>query len=985
MNFAPGQKVDGFVVHRVTEVELLRSTVVELEHERSGARVLHVCNDDTENLFSITFPTPPPDDTGVPHILEHSVLAGSEKYQSKDSFFELLKSSVATFINAMTASDHTLYPVSSTVKKDLFNLADVYWDAVFHPLLAQHTLLREGHRKELVDKEDGSTELVTKGIVYSEMQGVYSSAESLVWKAFEQNLFPDTAYGRDSGGDPAHIPELTYEKFRAFYDRHYHPSNALIVLYGNLPTDDYLAFIGPKLARFERRDRDVAFTRQPRFSEPREVRITYPSSQEDLGRAYVVLAWLYGDGTDLLDATALALLDRVLIGHHGAPLRKAIIDSKLGEDLSLSGGDAGRLESTFSVGIKGSRAERAEKFTHLVLSTLRSLADGGIERDAIESAAQQLAYQSLEVSSQFPIHLLFRLSAQYVLTGDPIPTLSPAEHLRTVRDRALRDPGYLPRLIRERLLDNPHRLLIIAEGDPDHAPRRDRLVAEALRAQKDAMSGAELDALRRQQEEFDRIENEKETGDVFASLPQLGVSDLPASPRMIPTDLEQEGRLTWLETSVFANGINYLHLDLDLSHVPLELLRYMGVYSQCFNKMGVAGQDYVALAQRIAAHLSGVGSYTHVGTHGVDASRLLRSFRLSTSFLDGHAADALAIIEDLLFGFDPGDRGRLRDVLVQARAQQRSAIASRGSDLARVHAARTLSPAASLSSELHGLPLLRLFEELAEAFSKDESQRIDQTVETLLAIRSAIQASRSLSVCFTGSSSERASVRERVANWATRIGQNAASEVSVPFNPANGAVRAGLAAPMDVGYVARLVRAPHISSPESAALRVASMHFRLNYVLDEVRLKGAAYGGWCQDDPLRETLELGSYRDPQIARTIGVFTRAAEAVQRLEWSPRDVERAILVAAKDSLKPNRPREATDAALYWHVHGLSDEVRTHHYQTLLAVTPEQAKSALHQALEQGAQKASTCVVSSRSKLEAANEALGEEGLAITDIFG
>ncbi|HEY3235802.1 MAG TPA: insulinase family protein, partial [Polyangiaceae bacterium] len=230
----------GFRVKRTAEVELMRSLAVELEHEASGARVLHVKNDDSENLFSITFPTVPPDDTGVPHILEHSVLAGSRRYPHKDSFMELYRSSAATFINAMTAGDHTLYPVSSTVPRDLFILADVYFDAVFHPLLSEHTFRREGHRLELVTKGDGKRELSIKGIVYSEMRGAYSDAESLLHRERDRALFPDTLYGRDSGGDPAVIPELDYQSFRAFYQRYYHPSNALFVLYGNIPTEDYL-------------------------------------------------------------------------------------------------------------------------------------------------------------------------------------------------------------------------------------------------------------------------------------------------------------------------------------------------------------------------------------------------------------------------------------------------------------------------------------------------------------------------------------------------------------------------------------------------------------------------------------------------------------------------------------------------------------------------------------------------------------------------
>jgi presequence protease len=983
MDTSPGTQIHGFVVRRVTPVALLDSLAIELEHERTGLRLLHVKNDDTENLFSIVFATPPPDDTGVPHILEHSVLAGSRKFPAREGFFELTKRSPGTFINAMTASEHTLYPVSSAVPKDLFNLAEVYWDAVFHPLLTEHTFRREGHRLELGSADDPGSELVVKGIVYSEMQGAYSSAESLIGDAMNRYLFPESPYGRDAGGDPDAIPTLGYEGLCAFHRRHYGPSQALVVVYGNIPTERYLAFADERLVGESRRAAEITIARQPRWTAPREARIRCPVSPNEAGRSWLSLSWICGDGTDPVDSMQLALLEQLLVGHPGAVLRKAILDSKVGEDLALTFLNTKCLDATFSVGVRGTRVERADSFVAVVLGTLESLVDRGIDRQSIETACQQLSYSTLEIGDLYPIQLLWKLSTQYVLTGDPVPVLRSAEHLRVVRERALGDPGTLTSLIRARLLDNPHRLLVVAEGDPEFARRRDEALAERLRARKAATSHEELARIAAETQQFERLEQQKDDLGAFERLPKLGPADLPRRPRTIPTLLERDGRLEFLDNRVFSNGINYLQLDIDLAHLPTALLAYLGPFAQCLGKLGVRGQSWAQTAARVASCTSGVGGWAQLDAHGIDPSNTLRSLRLGTSFLDGRAEEALELVEDLLFSLDFEDRVRLGEILTQARARQRAALASRASDLARTHAARLLSPAAGLSDEAHGLGQIRLIERLAAAFASEDTQLVEQTVARLLALREAITATARVTVSFTGSRGERALARQYAARWANR--QAARAPQSVEWAPNSSRRRVGLASAMDVAYCELVLPGPYYADRLSSALQVASTYYRQQYVMDEVRLKGAAYGAWSSLDVFHGTFDLGSYRDPQPVRTLGIFSRALEGVARLDWSPSEIERAIVVTAKDSLRPNRPREATGSALWWHTHGLSDEIRARHYEALLSVKPSEAREALERVLGQDPGLASVCVVSSRDKLEAVNAELAEGKLEVEDVVG
>ncbi len=992
MDWTPGSQVDGFVVARVTPVDLMHSLAIELEHESSGCRIVHLANADTENLFSVTFRTPPPNNTGIPHIMEHSVLAGSERFRGKDPFFSLVKSSVASYINAMTAYDHTLYPVASTVRQDLFNLADVYWDAVFHPLLTEHTFAREGHRTEFATRGDRASDLVRRGIVYSEMQGAYSSPDSLISEEIRRRLFPETVYGRDSGGDPQHIPELTYAQYLAFHHQFYHPSNALVFLYGNVPTEEYLSFLRPRLAPYQRRPGNEAPIRQPRWSAPRKAEITYPAAPEEAGRSYLVLNWLVGDGSDPFEAMALHLLNRVLIGNEAAPLRKALIDAKLGDDLALSGAEPDTFDSWFSIGVKGADPARADAFVAEVEKTLTTLA-GGIRRDAIEAAAQQLAYHTLAISENFPIHVLFRLSTRYAHHRDPLLGLDAYSHLRQVRERATTDSSFLPSMIRQKLLDNPHRLLMIARGDPDYARHRDETLKRSLLAQRQQLLPAALDVLAKRQEEFDREESESEAGDALASLPMLRVCDLPKRPRTIPTRFERDGRLDWLENDVFSNGINYVQVEVDLAHVPIELLAHGGVYTECLPKMGAAGFTYEQMAERIAAHTSGVGASLQVNGHATDSGRMVRTLQLATSFLDGQASSALAVLEDLLFGADPTNSARLADVLIQAHAAEKSFIGLEGDRIARSHAASVVSKEAWLHDLVHGLPEARLFAELAarskrmsDAADVRGQKALDEEIERLLALRASIATSGRLYASFTGSASERGAVRAKVGEWAKRVGRGTPAEVQVvpPQPDSGGPLRLGLAAPMNVAFCAAALPALPYADPQAPNLAVAAQHLSMGYMLEEVRFKGAAYGAWSRTNLLHRGFLFGSYRDPSIARTLRVFEGAASAVKSAAWTQRELDRTILVAAKDSLRPNRPREATGTALYWHVHGLSDDVRAKFYDAMLSVTAPEAQRALVETLERGQAKAAVCVVSSREKFEVENRELGAQALRVEDVF-
>ncbi len=978
----PGTRAHGFIVERISALPRLGATAIELLHERSGARLLHLlAPNDAENLFSVTFPTPPTDDTGLPHILEHAVLGGSRRFPLKDPFFEMVKGSMATFINAMTASDHTMYPVASNVRQDFFNLAEVYWDAVFHPTLAENTFKREGHHLEFAEGTGPQGDLVIKGIVFNEMKGAYSTPDALLARLSSRGLMPDTPFGRDSGGDPQVIPSLTYEQFKRFHAEHYHPSHAKIFIYGDIPTEDHLVFCGARLEQFDRRQPAPSIQRQRRWTEPRSEMWHYPAGANDPleRRSFVTINWLIGPGTDTAEVAAFNVIDNLLVGSHAAPLRRALIDSGLGEDLVHSGFSAGRLETSFHLGIRGTDASKANDILDLVLATLRSFADDGITSDRVDAAFQQLAYRYLEIPSGYPLWLMNRVNSMWLYQADPLPMLRADEVVADLRRRYQADPQLFARLIREKLIDNPHRLLVTLAPDRDLQSRDDAAAAEYLRRRKQSMSPEQLRRIAEEQAELARSLDAPNTPEALATLPRLAVTDLPRKPRHIPTTIEplQPG-CELLVNNVFANGVNYLQIDLDLSHLPPALLSILPLYEDCVRKMGTRGENYVRTAERIAAHTGGVSFGVSINAHVQDPARTLRRGRFSIKFLDEKADEALRVLHDVMLDLDLGDPARLRDVLLQARASNRSQIVSGGMSLALRHAARQFSAEAAEDEILNGVPHVRLIERLAAAPS------LDATIESLEAIRSSLRSGRrGMVASFTGSTGVLPRIRSALAAWNARMLDSTATAPR-DFAASAAPRREGLAAAMNASYCIQAMPAPHLASPRAPALVVAARILSLDYLLEEIRFKGTAYGAGCGYHGLQRTWTYHSYRDPWITRTLNVYAAVAEHVRSADWSQSQVDRAIIGTAKSAERPIRPAEATSTALWRHVMGESREWRQTFHEAILGSTAEGVKNAALEQLQANGPATATCVVSSRERIEKANGESPENPLQIEEIL-
>lgn len=992
--------VPGFVVRKTTPVPALRGTAIELEHELSGARILHLHTEDTENLFSISFPTPPPDDTGVPHILEHSVLAGSQKFPVREPFFEMLKSSMATFINAMTGPDCTYYPVSSNVERDLFNLADVYFDAVFHPLLTEGTFMREGHHLAPANPEEPAGGLTVSGIVYNEMKGVFSSPESKLFYTWLPKLLPDTPYARNYAGHPDAIPNLTYAQFKQFYASHYHPANAFFYFYGNIPTASYLAFLAPRLKGFTRRPCEPVAPRQPRWKAPLRFTDTYPASQDEPleDKTFLSLTWLTGDALDPEQAVLRHVLTTVLFGNEAAPLKKALVDSKLGQDILDCGDMELGHETIFSVGIKGSNPDKAEAFERVVLDALRAIAKDGLPRELIEAAFQQTAYHYLEIMPMFPLHTMNHVLSAWVHGADPLCFLDMSRHLDNCRKRYEADPQIFSRLILQSLVDNSHRLTTILAPDKEWQTRTDAVFATHMAAEYQRRTEAERHEIAQKAAAIEADAGTPNSPEKIALLPQLHVKDLPPKPRNIPTTIEslkppdfrhRTPKVPVLRNDLFTNGVNYLRFSLDLDGLPDDLWSFLPQYCEAITKLGAAGMNYEAMARRVSASTGGFSCSPSFQSHAGISGKPVLTMRFACKALDAQIDKAMQVIHDLIFAVDPRDPARLRDVLMQARAGYRTDIMENGHAYAQCHAGRHLTPNGLLEEQCSGIPQATLAAKLCDQFDAE----VEALMTRIERIRSFMLSPDRLAISFTGSDHAFDTMTSAFGQWLptmkgyalplTSHTSRLTSHVSHLTSPSSPASREGLAIPVQVAHCAQGMLAPKLDDPRAAALVIATHLTRFEYFLPEIRLKGNAYGAGITYNPVAGTLFMTSFRDPHITRTLDIFARTPEFVKATHWNQADIDRAIIGTAKGDEKPLRPSEATGEALSRHLQGVTPELREAFYAARLAVTPSLARSALLEALEAGLKSAPLCVLSSREKLTEANKTLTGAALEISDV--
>ncbi|WP_298820599.1 insulinase family protein [Chloroflexus sp.] len=918
----------GFELLRDEFISELNTRARLYRHVKTGAELLSLENDDENKCFGITFRTPPRDSTGIAHILEHSVLCGSRKYPVKDPFFTLVKGSVHTFLNAMTYPDKTTYPVASTNLKDFYNLVDVYLDAVFFPRITPEVLKQEGWHFELPDPD---APLSIKGVVYNEMKGAYSSPDSMLYRYSQQSLFPDTTYGHSSGGDPQAIPDLTYEAFKQFHQTLYHPSNARIFFYGDDPPEERLRKLDEYLSQFERIEPPSQIERQARFAEPRAFEHTFSASADNNQKGMVMLNWLIDDNRDPTQVMARELLSYILLGNAAAPLRKALIDSGLGEEV-VGGYESDLLQQTFSVGMKGIDPASASQVEELILRVLTELAEQGIDPETIAAAFNTFEFSLRENNTgSFPrgLVLMLRALSTWLYDDDPIAPLRFEAPLAAVRAAVDSGERIFERMIRELFLDNPHRTRVMLRPDPDHAA----LLAAAEQARIDAFA-ATLDAEKRAAlvAETQALAEWQQTPDppeALATIPTLRLADLDRQVKRIPTEVDERGGVTLLRHNLFTNGIVYLDLAFDLRALPAHLLPYAPLFARALTEMGTATSDFVRLLQRIGRETGGIYAATMTATDVTTATPVGRLVVRGKSTL-AQVNGLLRLLSEILLTVNLDDYERFRQIVLRARANKESSLVPAGNAYARRRLAARFSPAEWAEEQMGGISSLFFLRELEQRIQHDWPG----VLSDLEATRAALINRRGLVANLTLDADNQQTVLPVLTSFLAELPEADYTPVSWPTRNVDGGE--GLIIPAQVNYVAKGVNLhAHGIRPGGSAM-VVLRHLTIDYLLDRIRIQGGAYGAGGNYDRSTGLFIATSYRDPNLLRTLDVYDEMAEFLQQAALDSTTIERAIIGTIGDMDAYQLPDAKGYTALVRYLTSVSDEYRQQIRDQVLATT-------------------------------------------------
>ncbi|MEB2288948.1 MAG: insulinase family protein [Anaerolineae bacterium] len=881
----------GFALIAAREIPELNTSARLWRHLQTGAELLSLENDDENKVFGISFFTPTPDSTGLPHIMEHSVLCGSRKYPVKEPFVELLKGSLQTFVNAMTFPDKTMYPLASQNLQDFYNLIDVYLDAVFYPNITPHTLQQEGWHYEL---DDPSAPLVYKGVVFNEMKGAYSNPNDLLNQHIQESLFPDTMYREDSGGDPQVIPQLTYEQFRRYHETYYHPSNARIFFCGDDPPEERLRLADTYLKDFAPKTIEQSIALQPRFAAPRRVTVPFAASDsaEAAGRqAQVTVNWALTEDKSPATLLALSILSHILIGTPASPLRKVLIDSGLGEDLAGSGLDLDLRQSTFSTGLRGTDTAQAHAIESLVISTLTDLAERGIDAEMIEASLNTTEFALRENNTgRMPrgIILGWRAMQSWLYGGDPLAALAFEAPLNAVKERLAGDPRLFESLIQSYLLDNPHRTTVILTPDLALEQRLEAEEQARLAAIRAGLSDSDLRRLADETRALKHIQETPDTPEALATIPRLALGDLDREQPRLPNEVRASAPARVLYHDLFTNGILYLDVGFDLHVLPQSLLPYAPLFGRALLEMGTAAEDYVSLARRIGRKTGGIepDSFSHQAR--ADGGAVVWQFLRGKATV-AQTPELLAILRDVLLTARLDNRERFRQIVLEEKAAQEAGLVPAGHRVVRSRLQAHFSEADWAAEQMGGVSYLFFLRDLARRIDADWPAVQDalETLRRLLVTQGALLANVTLDAA------NWAGVEPQLAGF---LGALPATPVAPqPWQPDFPDGHEGLVIPAQVNYVGKGANLYALGYKLHGSIIPITNLLQTTWLWERVRVHGGAYGGFCTFDRRSGLFSFLSYRDPNLRQTLETYDRAAGYLRDLALSDDELTKSIIGA------------------------------------------------------------------------------------------
>ncbi len=964
-----------FEWQRSEKIASLNVTMEHYIHKATGAAHYHLASENDENVFLVGFRTVPTSSNGVAHILEHTALCGSEKYPVRDPFFMMIRRSLNTFMNAFTSSDWTAYPFASKNKKDFDNLLEVYLDAAFFSRLDPLDFAQEGHRLEFAQLDDPASELQYKGVVYNEMKGAMSSTNSVLWQTLSKHLFPTQTYHFNSGGEPEDIPDLSYEELLAFYKRHYHPSNAVFMTFGDRPAAEHQTrFEELALHRFERLDDLAEIADEKRYHAPIRVEEAFAAEPDEREQGHIVLGWLLGRSIDSHALFRAELLTAVLLDNSSSPLLAALETSELGSSPSpMCGLEDSNREMSFMAGLEGCKPSDTEAVERLVLSTLETIAAEGVDQEQVLAALHQLELSHREIAGDsypYGLQLILGGLSSALHRGDPFELMDIDPVLEQLRAEVA-DPEFIPRLIREQLLNNQHRLTLTLRPDFELAKRK----SEAERAKLDTIRGA-LSAQEEEQilSKSKALQARQSAEDDATLLPKVGIEDVPASlsePHSKELTLSSGDLLNFYAQGT--NGLAYQQVVFDLPALTTELIEILPLYTSCITELGVGTRDYAQTQAWQAQVCGGLNCFSTIKGQVGDIQTLQGTVSFSSKCLVNNHRQVSELIYETLTEVRFDETQRIAELVDQITTRKLSSITGSGHALAMSAASSGFSPSAKMHHQYGGLEGLVRLKALRDKL-EDTAQR-SKLLEKFRELHAILLRAPRQFLLVAEPEKEEELTAEIDSFWDKKAQTPEVTPFSLPST--REAVKQAWVTSTQVNFCAYAYPTVGSDHPDHATLQVLAGYLRNGFLHSAIREVGGAYGGGASQDPASASFRFFSYRDPRLGETLADFKASITWLLDDAQQESQLEEAVLGVIASMDKPSSPAGEAKTAFYNRLFGRTLEQRTEFRKRVLATTLEDLKCVATRYFAD--QEPSLAVITSAAKAEE----LEIEGLEINKI--
>ena len=955
----------GFRLKEEEFVAEIDAVVAIMEHEQSGARLMHIKNDDDNKTFAITFRTPPTDDTGLPHILEHSVLCGSRKFPVKEPFVELAKGSLNTYLNAMTFADKTVYPIASQNDKDFVNLMDVYLDAVFYPNIYDNPMIlkQEGWSYKLEDKDH---EIEYQGVVYNEMKGAFSSPEGLLFRKIKESLFPDTTYGCESGGDPAYIPDLSQEQFLAFHKNYYHPSNSYICLYGDGDIDQHLKLINDEyLSHFNKIEVDSAIEIQKPFPKLKEIELEYPiaEGEGEEEKSYLALNFAIGGTDDTQTILAMEVLQDLLLESPGAPLKKALIDAQIGQDVFASYTTSMR-QPVFSIVAKNVSPDKKDAFYKIIKDTLKGLVKDGIDKKLIQGAINSREFELRE--ADFGGHskgILYATQSlkSWLYDGSPYDFLKYEEDLKRVK-KAL-ESSYLEEVIQKYLIDNSHSTLVTMKPKAGLTKELDGQLKEKLKKYKESLSADQIQGLIDDTQKLQALQVSSDTEENLEKIPTLALSDLDKEVKFTDYQVNKEEGIPFVFTPETTNQIAYINMYYDLRGVDEALIPYLGMLVGMLGKLDTKNHSYGELNNKMDISTGGVQYYTLILNEAENPDAYIPKLVVSGKGLYSEMPELSQLIEEIMLRTEFRDPARLREIIREMKSRMEMSISSNGHRIASNRLASYFTQKGYYTELLKGLRFYDFVSHIEANFPAME----DELVLNLEKAYKILNNKSRVSIGLTAEAKEYDKIKDQLLSMTDLMEDGAYEKLNPSFDLR--VKNEGLMAPFNVQYVAKGYDFRKLGYSYSGSMNVLKSILGLDYLWNKVRVQNGAYGCFAEFGR-SGPLFFVSYRDPSVGKTLQTYDESADYIEKFAVSDRDMVKYIIgtISSLDFPLTSEMKGERSERLY--IAGMTREMMQEQRDEILATDQETIRS-LAPIVKASMAKNYVCAIGNHDKIKASKD--------------